>query len=191
MGRFPSLAGIKTNQGGIYWEEGNYVNDLREIKIEDTRKGLCFIIVGKIVQSDNPNRKPGTVCSQVIKLSGEFLETYLGNVKQFIAALLDIDNPDEYVAPLHPSGYQPGVSAPNGQPMPDTPEAATGRFWDEAMEFITSQEQPCTGTLIALNCTTIITKKENRPYTKHRWGPKIESDNVPMANPIDVEDLPF
>ena len=159
MGRFSMLAGIKTNQGGLYFEEGDYEVEIDEVKLIRTREGHdSFVISAKVEKSTNPQRAPGCKPSQVIALKEKILETAMGNVKQFAGAVLGILDPDSYLAECDP--LIPG----------DTPEAATQRFWEESLELMVSDEQPCRGVRIHLNCTDIKTRTGG-DFTKHVWGP--------------------
>jgi hypothetical protein len=185
MGRFVGLSGIKTNQGGVYFLEGDYVVDVDEVKFFTNRKGLdCFVAGAKIVESTNVDRAPGTVASQVITIKPEILDTVMGNIKQFAGAVLGIVDPDGYVATLDPSGFQPGVFMDaqgsttdaagkpytTGTPVQDTAEAATDRFWDEALEAMVCKEQPVKGTRLKLNVVSVPTKSGGT-FSKHRWAP--------------------
>jgi len=166
MGRFAGLGSIRTNQGGVYFLPGNYVVDLVEVKsILSRKKKDCFIIGAKIVESDTAERKPGTVCSQVVTINPEYLETCLANIKQFAGAVLGIEDPDEYLAEVNPS--IPG----------DTPEEATDRFWDDALESLVSDEQPAAGLRMCLNCVNIKTKNGG-DFTKHYWSPYYDKTAV-------------
>ena len=161
MGRFSGLASIKTNQGGLWFLEGDYEVDIQEIKFFENRDGIMtFIVNAKIVTSSNPDRAPGSCPSQVITLKKKFLETSWGNIKQFAGAILGIDDPDAYKGEIDPT--IPG----------DTVAEATNRFWEETMETMVSDEQPCKDMPLHLNCSTI-SKKNGDPFTKHVWSPSI------------------
>lgn len=164
MGRFQGLSGIKTNQGGLYFEPGDYLVELEETKFINNRKKIdCFIISGKVIESTNPARAPGCKPSQVITIREDILETCMGNVKQYAGAVLGIPDPDSYVAEVDPK-------IPN-----DTPEAATDRFWDEALEALVSDAQPARGIKIKLNVTAIEKKDQSKSkfFNKHTWGPVV------------------
>lgn len=162
MGRFAGLAGIKTNQGGLYFLDGDYDVELDEVKLITPRTPPdCFIVSAKVVKSTCAERAPGCKPSQVIKMKEAILETVMGNIKQFAGAALGIEDPDSYTV------------APDPDIPDDTTEAATDRFWDEALEFMISEDQPLRGMVIHLNCSTIITKEKKQPFTKHVWGPVV------------------
>lgn len=159
MGRFSGLAGIKTNQGGLYFLEGDYEVELDEVKMITSRKSKdCFIISGKVLTSTNAQRAPGCKPSQVITIREDILATVMGNIKQFAGAALEIENPDDYVADVDPA--IPG----------DDPQRATDRFWEQTLEYLVSDEQPLKGMRIRLNVTQIQTKDKNA-FSKHVWGP--------------------
>jgi hypothetical protein len=163
MGRFAGLGGIRTNTGGVFFVDGDFLVDLTEVKFIKNRKNIdCFIVAGAIVSSTSPDRIPGTVCSQVIALSPDYYETAMGNIKQFASAVLGIESPDTYVADVDPTI------------VGDTPAEATDRFWDEALEALIADEQPAKGLRLRLNCVTIITKTNKKPFLKHFWSPAYE-----------------
>lgn len=152
MGRFKGLSGIKTNQGGLYFLEGNYLVEILGIKFEKNRKKQdMFIVEGLVVESDNEARGPGCKPSQVITIKEEYAETAWGNIKQFAGCMLGIESPDDYVPA-------------DGTPVDD--------FWDRSLEFMVSPQQPLKGTKVRLNCTQIETR-EKKPFTKHIWGPVV------------------
>lgn len=169
MGRFTGLSGIKTNAGSLYFlYPGNYVVDLEEVKFFNNRKGIdTFIVEAKVIASDNPDRLPGMICSQVISFKNpDAIQACLGDIKQFVGAALGIVDPNSYVAEIDPTGYQPGTQ------VADTPEAATDRFWEEATEAFIAKEQPGRGARLHLNCYKIMVGKDkDQPFTKHRWAP--------------------
>ena len=154
MGRFQGLSGIKTNQGGLYFLDGDYLVELDEVKMIVSRKKQdTWIVSGKVLESTNPQRAPGCKPSQVIVLKEEILETCMGNIKAFAAAVLGIVDPDAYVPDLKPG---------------ETPETAKDRFWDETLEALVSEAQPAKGLKIKLNVTTIKTKA-GKDFGKHQW----------------------
>lgn len=162
MGRFSGLAGIKTNAGGLYFLEGDYLVELSEVKFQVNRKKQeQFIVAGKVLESTNPARAPGCKPSQVITIMEEYLETCWGNVKQFAGAVMGLSDPDAYVAEANPG---------------ESPEEAAKRFWDESIEYMISEEQPLRGTKIRLNVTKIKKKDTSKGefFSKHVWGPVIE-----------------
>jgi hypothetical protein len=161
MGRFAGLSGIRTNQGGVYFLPGDYVVDIQAIKFFTNRKGQdTFVIEAKVVESTNEKREPGCVPSQVIVFREDILSTIMGNIKQFVGALLEIKDPDAYEE-------MPDLRIPG-----DTVEAATDRFWEQAIESLVSDAQPAKNMRIHLNVTNIKTKAE-KDFGKHVWGPLV------------------
>ena len=156
MGRFSGLGGVKTNQGGLYFLEGDYVVSIEEVKmIVNRNKQDTFIVSATVLESSCPSRAPGCRPSQVIVLKdGANLATLWGNIKQFSGALLGITDPDSYVP-------EDGTSVED--------------FWDQAMEFAVSEDQPMQGHKMRLTCSMILTKA-NKPFTKHVWAPYTEAD---------------
>lgn len=163
MGRFKGLAGVKTNQGGIYFLDGDYEVEFEECKFEHTRKGDTWITKAKVIKSTNPERAPGVAPSWVVVLKPEYIDTCMGDIKGFAAAVLGINNPDAYVPEGGPEGERP-----------EDKKARTDKFWDDTLEYIVSDAQPLRGMRIGLNVVTIMTKKE-KPFGKHTWkGPAVD-----------------
>ena len=153
MGRFKGLAGVKTNQGGLYFLEGDYLVELDEVKMIETRKKQdCWVVSAKVLESTNPQRAPGCKPSQVIVLREDILETCMGNIKAFAAAVLGIENPDAYVP-------EDGKSV--------------DEFWDSTLESMVADDQPLKGVKIKLNVTQIKTKSD-KDFSKHSWGPVVQ-----------------
>lgn len=156
MGRFSGLGGVKVNQGGVYFLPGDYVVEMVEKKFFKNRKGLdTFVNAAKIITSTNPERAPGTVCSQVITIRPDIFETCMANIKQSCAAALGIEDADGYNADIQPGEDQ---------------DAANDRFWDEVIETMVSPENPTKGIKLRLNCVNIKTQA-GKDFTKHVWAP--------------------
>jgi hypothetical protein len=149
MGRFSGLGSIRANQGGIFFKQGNYVVEIKKVENRTTRKGDTFIIETEILESDNPERPAGCKPSQVIVFKPDIIETQMGDVKQFIGAVLGIEDADSYVPE-------------DGQDLDS--------FWEEALEGAIGDDQPCAGVKLRLNCTNRATKAGGN-FTKHVWSP--------------------
>lgn len=95
MGILKGLKDAQPNSKDPFFLPGNYKVQIAGVKLWESKKDNSdlFIIRGKLVESDNPELKPGTVCSQVIKISGN--ASALGNIKAFVAAALGVDRDDE------------------------------------------------------------------------------------------------
>lgn len=169
MGRFAGLANVRTNNSGIFYLAGNYLARLGTIKyLDDTRSGNdAFVVETTVVESDTAARAPGCRPSWVVTIKKAYLETCLGDIKAFAAAVLEIDNPDTYLAPIDT------VDQITATQLGCTPQdAANNRFWEESIEALCSAEQPAKGMLIRLNCTARQTQSGNE-FTKHVWGPVV------------------
>jgi hypothetical protein len=83
MGNWMSkVKGSRSSEGGIYVEPGAYVCEVTKVKAGQTRAGVDNFIVELLIQeSNNPNRKPGTLMDWYVDLSKE---PALGNVKHFV-----------------------------------------------------------------------------------------------------------
>lgn len=96
MGMFDSVQGVSVNGGGIYFKAGQYKVKIVAVKAILSRKNEnLFVVETEILESDCPELRPRTKCSQVINLSKH--DSGGGNVKAFIAAALDISPTDESV----------------------------------------------------------------------------------------------
>lgn len=154
MGRFSGVGGVTTNQGGLYFLEGDYLVEIDEVKmIQNRKKQDTFIIAAKVLESTNDQRKPGCKPSQVMVLRSDIIETILANIKQFAGAALEIDDPDNYEP-------EDGTSA--------------DEFWDSTLEYLVSDEQPLKGQKMRLNCSNIKTQA-GKDFTKHVWGEVVEA----------------
>lgn len=171
MGRFAGLANVRTNNSGIYFLEGNYTVELGTIKFlkgEEIQSGNdTFVVETTVRESDNPARGPGSRPSWAVGLKKAILETCLGDIKAFVAAVMEIENPDEHHAEV---GADDHVEAAKLGCSPQ--DAADMRFWEESTEALYSSEQPAKGLLIKLNCTNR-PKRDGSPFTKHIWGPVV------------------
>jgi hypothetical protein len=85
MGLFAKkIAEAKENSGGVYWLPGQYVVEIAKVAVVEGRKGDEFFVVeGKNIQSNNPERPVGATCSWVVNTD---LDAAPGNIKQFISA---------------------------------------------------------------------------------------------------------
>ena len=161
MGRFAGLAEVRANRGNMWFLDGNYLVRIDRTFLKSGRDGMeSFVIATEVVESDNPSRAPGTKPSQVAKIKPQYPHLALSDFKNHVAAVLEIENPDEYHVP--PEEMHPG----------ETQEAADDRFWNEAFELVLSDEQPTAGMLVRLRCYTRTTEK-GKPITVHQWGPVV------------------
>src|SRR5690349_16392837 len=98
--------------GGVYFEPKSkwpevsepayYKVEIEEIKVVEMRqgKGDLFVCDTRILESDNPKRKPGSRCNWAVKTS---LDAAAGNIKALLAAIMgrnpqneeELDAPDE------------------------------------------------------------------------------------------------
>jgi hypothetical protein len=92
MGMFGKITEVRVNNGGIYFQPGAYLLEVLAIKVGKTREGdrPFFVAEFKILESDNPERRPNTTMSWMVMLD-KFQETGLSNIKGFACALLDIE----------------------------------------------------------------------------------------------------
>ena len=163
-GMFSQLSQVRTNQGGLYFQEGNFVVEIEAIKISQNKDFIpTFIVETKVLQSDNPALRPGMTPAQIITIKQTDLATHLGNVKAFVAKVFGMTDPDTYCPPE--------AAALDGAYR----QAAIDAWWQRAIMFVSSEAQPCKGYYMPLSCTTVITKKTKAPFTKHNWGTPIST----------------
>ncbi len=166
MGRFRGLAGIRTNQGGLYFLPGDYTVDINEVKFMESRKRKeVFIIGGTVVESTNAERAPGCKPSQVITIREDIFATVMGNIKNFAGATLGIDDPDAFVAP--------SAQGLEGEALTE----AMDKFWDDFIELLVADDNYAKGMRLRLNCVNIQTK-EKKDFTKHVWGARLSVPEV-------------
>ena len=143
MGRsmFAGIKDAKATQGGLYFLEGNYkVKICRVFSMTSRKKEDLFIVECEILESDNPNRKPGMRPSWVVNLKHD---AALGNIKGFVAAVNGID--------------------------PSDSEKVDELVDEEACEVVASKENPMEGTVMPLQCVNTKTR-EGGDFTLHKWG---------------------
>lgn len=108
MGRFSKIKDAKSNGGGIYFLPGKYALECRANKTGETREGRSFFVAEfTILESTNPERPVGTTMSMMVMLD-KYIETALGNIKGYVAALFGIPE-----AEVDEAGVETLVSAEN------------------------------------------------------------------------------
>lgn len=82
MGWMQNVKGARISEGGIYVEPGAYLVEVLKVKAGKTRAGVDnFIVELAIHESNNPNRKVGTVMDWYVDMSKE---PSVGNVVAFV-----------------------------------------------------------------------------------------------------------
>lgn len=159
QGLFNNLAGVRSNTGGLYFEQGNYVVQIEALKLFTAGDHIpTFVTETVVLQSDNINRPVGCRPSQVVKIKpGNMVGTYLGNVKATVGALMGID-PDAYIPPTfhHLQG--------------DELLYALNQWWEQCVLWAVCDNQPYRGYQIRLNCQDVPKKKGEGVFTKFFWG---------------------
>ena len=89
MGIYGKIGEATYSDGGVYVLPGVYYFEIRNVISKRTRKGAdAFIAEFKILESTNPERLPGSVCSWMVTLDKE---PSLGNIKQFLSEVMLCD----------------------------------------------------------------------------------------------------
>lgn len=94
MGLFSKIGEAKSNSGGVYFLPGKYELEVRANKTGKTRENRPFFVAEfTIISSTNPERPAGTMVSQMVMLDKN-IETALGNIKGYVAALFGMEEKD-------------------------------------------------------------------------------------------------
>ena len=155
---FAKIAQAQTTQGGNWIKPGRYLFCVERLILDSKRKGTCFIIELRVIESAptdkdakgewiQPNA-PGSKCSNVLNLDTN--DSAAGNVKAFLLALYDEKEPE----------------------AADQKLAFAAEF-AKAIEVVTEPDQPARGMLIAdLTYTRKIEKGKNAggDFVGHNWA---------------------
>lgn len=108
MGLFSGVGQAKSSSGGVYFEPGSYALECRANKTGKTREGRPFFVCEfTILESTNPSRPVGTSVSMMVMMD-KYLETALGNIKGYVAALFNVPEVE-----VDEAGVEALVSADN------------------------------------------------------------------------------
>jgi hypothetical protein len=129
MGNFESIGSARMSGGGVYFLQGNYIVEVEKaFQMKSFKNADLVIVECKIVESDVPERAPGTRASWVPKINPESM----GSIKQFLAAANGIDPSDDETV--------------NKEITPQVAE----------LSFVT--DSPLCGTKLGLQCVNVKTK---------------------------------
>lgn len=160
MGLFGGIKGQRGSQGGVYFLPGNYVVEIQRCKTGKTRKEIDFFVAEcKIVESDNPERKPGSSASFMVTLDKD---PALGNIADFMRMGMWLQ------------GRAAGLD--------DLPPEADGIELDEGdADEICGEDNPFVGMEMGLEAYNKPTKAGN-DFTRHKWlPPEIARANIELA----------
>jgi len=141
MGKYAGVGGAKFNEGGVFFEPGNYLVRVDAVKEGQTRKKQGFFVVETtILESDNPERKRGSGCSW---MSLEEWDNHLGNVNHFVsvAQQCEPEEVDEEGVEMVISDENPCAGVVLKVKATNVPTRAGGTFtkvkfmWPEAEDF--------------------------------------------------------
>lgn len=111
MGLFGGIDKAKSSSGGVYLLRGVYALECRVNKTGKSREGRPFFVAEfTILESSNPERPVGTSASFMVMLDKN-IETALGNIKGYAAALCNVpeDKVDEAGVEALVSAANPGA----------------------------------------------------------------------------------
>jgi hypothetical protein len=149
MGIFTGIGEAQVGMGNVYFLHGIYKVEVLEVKLLRSRKREdLYIVEVLILESDNPERKPGMKASWVVNLKQD---AALGNIKGFLGSALGVD---PYDAEALKEAF-----LENGK---DTTEAVA--------EQSVSADNPLKGTALKLTCINKKTKA-GMDFTVHTWEP--------------------
>ena len=142
MSLFEGIEEAQVGQGGVYFLPGKYVAKiLKCITLKSRKREDLFIVECEVVESDVPERKPGTRASWIVNFKQD---AALGNIKGFIAAA---------------NGINPG-----------TEDLVREEVDSEVCEYSVSPENPLAGILIRLVAVNKKTRAGG-DFTLHLWEP--------------------
>lgn len=158
MGIFDGISNARIGKGGLYFmdeasevKNARYVVDVQRVYTQNNRAGVgMFVIEGAIVWSDNPERTPGMVPSQVIMMSWDGA---LGMIKGFLAACNGADPSNEHAVKA--------VFTDDGG----------NDITEIAAEYAVGPDNPLAGTRVELQCSIRPKKKSAGNFTHHNWKP--------------------
>lgn len=87
MGLFGGIEGAKFTDGGVYLQPGLHQLKIRAVKMIHTRANKdAFVAEFNVISSTNAAHKPGSEVSWMVTMDKD---SALGNIKQFLASVLD------------------------------------------------------------------------------------------------------
>jgi hypothetical protein len=110
MGLYSKIRESKYSEGGNYLQVGVFRLQINEVKSMRTRKGAdAFLSVFKVLESTNTAHAVGSEVTWMVTLDKE---PAMGNIKQFLASVFDVDmdDVDEAAAELAVGPQQPAKS---------------------------------------------------------------------------------
>lgn len=162
MGKFGKARDAKVFGNNQYFLPGNYKVKIKDTKLVDSAaspgKEFC-VIETEVLESSNPEIAVGSERSQVIPL-GEQMS--LTNVKAFVSAASGVDPHDTDSGPKV-EAFWAEVFGTSEYPK------QYENFFEYICETIFSQN-PIAGSEMDLECVEIITKKNQKQFTKHNWA---------------------
>ena len=177
MGKFSNIGKVSVSKSGQYFTAGNYQVRIKAVKIVPSQAGgnkEYFVIETEVLDSDNPQIKPGSERSHVIDMTNVMS---MPNIKAFVAAVSGVDPSsgainEEVEEYWQKWGLEQGI-------VEEGEEVTFERVCDLIVDSVNILE----GTVMDLECTDVITKKEREAakaagrdpkadFTKHNWIPR-------------------
>lgn len=138
MGIFGGIKNAKSTEGGLYFAPGDrYVVEIQRVKSDKTRKNIPFFVVEcKVLHAYNGKMVKGVQPSWMVTLDKD---AALGNIKQFVEAIMEVD-------------------------MNTVSDAEA----EQSVELICSAEQPLAGTICVTETWNKPTQA-GKDFTRHKW----------------------
>jgi hypothetical protein len=134
--------------GGLYFQPGNYTVEIQRVKMvkSQTNGKDFFAVETRVIESDNEKLGPESKPSWLVELPGQYPETAMGNVKDFLLAGYT------YLA------QQAGEDAPGVQDI-----------GDEEADAVIGEDNLFAGAILQVTAFNKVTRKGN-DFTRVRWA---------------------
>lgn len=153
-GVYGGVGSSNVTGGGLYFKEGLYRVKLKACKAQRSQRGggVFSVIETEVLESTNGEIEIGSHPSQVISMGNVMGPV---NVKQFVCTLFGVDAGADNSTAL----CEAAVSEIAGRPM----------NMEQICEWVFGDSNPVADEVLDLECFTIITKQDKKPFTKHVW----------------------
>lgn len=140
MGMFSKIKDAKFSEGGVYIKQGVYRLQIEAVKAILTRqKKQAFVVEVKVLESNNPERAAGSLCTYMVTMDKE---PALGNVKQFLETIMKPEQLDF--------------------------SKLSEEQCDAVCEGVCAEKNPLRGRIVRASCVDIKTKA-GRDFTKVKF----------------------
>lgn len=153
-------AKIWSSQGNYFPQDGSFkLRVIRSFTIKTRTKGDAFIVDFEVLESNHDEVKQGDTKNWYRSLQDP--DIAFGNIKEFMMALLSIDDLDE------------DEMASFEEELPGLMEEAGSDEWNSKKMDV--EEHPLNGRTIGLETRGVLTR-EGKEFTVHDWSPWDEEE---------------